>query len=317
MTEIEFIPNKNNLANLSALSLDGSVLAEKRLCELYEISELSSDLVSEMLSGGFGIYEALSLISQGFSETEIKPHDDCLPENFEMLKSYVSAFSLFDRASFSRLLLSGLFERGIKISESDFFKNEAREESIAYVKNQLSNEAFDVFAEEFREPRLKYTDSLNQAVSLVTNGEVGYAILPLEEKGGARLSSITELLFKSELKINSVTPVFGALGNADMKYALVSPAVSIPTMEEGDDRYLELCIPASDTFKFSELMSVAESFGTVIYRVNSVIFRKDGELSPYFSLVLKKETSDFTDILTYLTLFVSDYTSVGIYKNLE
>ena len=158
---------------------------------------------------------------------------------------------------------------------------------------------------------------MKEAVSLVTKSEVGYAILPLEEKGGARLSSVTEILFKSELKINSVTPVFGALGNADMKYALVSPFVSIPTSEEGDDRYLELRIPSQDGFSFADLASVADSYGITLYRVNTINFEIDGESVPYFSLVLKKETSDFTDMLTYLTLFVSDYASVGIYKNLE
>ncbi len=317
MGDIEFIPNKNNLANLDELSFASSRLSEQRICELYEISEESSRIVFEMLGGSFGIYEALSLISAGFSEQEPKIHGEHLPENFEMLISYAKAFSVFDKASFSRLLLARLSARGIVVSERDFFEKEEREESIAYVKSQLASEAYDVFSEEFKSARLRYASDLKEAVSLVTKSETGYAILPLEEKGGARLSSITEILFKSELKINSVTPVFGALGNADMKYALVSPYVSIPSMEDGDDRYLELRIPANDSFKFSELVSVADSFGITLYRVNTISFESEDGSLPYFSLVLKTEASDFTDMLTYLTLFVSDYTSVGIYKNLE
>lgn len=317
MSDIEFVPNKNNLANLDELSLLSSVLSEKRICELYELAEFSSGLIEEMLSDGFGIYEALSLISQELSDRVPQIHENHLPENLEMLTSYSKAFSAFDKASFSKLLLKGLRLRGISLSEKDFFEKEVRKESIAYVKNQLASEAYDVFSEAFSEPRLRYANDLREAVNLVLTGEVGYAILPLEEKGGARLSSITEILFNSELKINSVTPVFGALGNADMKYALVSPTVSVPTREIGDDRYLELRIAGENTHKFSELVSAAESLGTELYRVNTLNFSTEDGTLPYFSLVLKTEAGDFTEMLIYLTLFVSDYTSVGIYKNLE
>lgn len=317
MSDIEFIPNKNNLENLDKLTLLQSELSERRLCELYEISEFAASLIKEMISDGFGIYEALSLISQGFSGAETKIHEKHLPENFDMLTSYAKAFSVYDKASFSKFLLKQLKERGILISEADFFPKEERDESIAYAKNQLSNEAYDVFAEEFKDPRLRYVQDLKEAVSLVTRGETGYAILPLEERGGARLSSITEILFRSELKINSVTPVFGALGNADMKYALVSPDISIPSYEEGDDRYLELRLQSDESFKFSELISVAESLGIGLYRVNTISLTTNNGVLPYFSLVLKTESQDFTEMLIYLTLFVEDCAYVGIYKNLE
>ena len=317
MSDIEFTPHKNNLANLNELSREGSILSEKRICELYELSSKASKLATEMLNSGFGIYEALTLISQGYCDSPKIIHENHLPENLSLLNSYATTFSVCDKVSFSRLFFKGLSTRGVFLSEKDFFETAAREESIAYVKSQLANEAYDVFSEDFKAPRLKYTADIKEAVSLVTKGEVGYAILPLEEKGGARLSSITELLFKSELKINSVTPVFGALGNADMKYALVSSSISLPSCEEEDDRYLELRISAEDTEKFSELVSVAESLGITLYRVNTINFESDGESSPYFSLVLKTETGDFTEILIYLTMFISDDVSVGIYKNLE
>ena len=315
--DFEFIPSKNNLDNLDELSQMASLLSEKRICELYEISQIAATLIAKMLGEGFGIYEALSLVAQEIPENKLILHKNHLPENFEMLSSYVKSFSVFDKSSFSKLLFIGLRERGISLSESDFFEKSEREESLAFVKSQLANEAYDVFAEDFKDPRLRYVFDIKEAVSLVTSGEVGYAILPLEEKGGARLSSITEILFKSELKINSVTPVFGALGTADMKYALVSDSISLPSYEAGDDRYLELRLSAEDKNRFSELVSVIESFEIDIYRVNTINFNTEDGIKPYFSLVLKTEREAFTEMLIYLTLFISDYTSVGIYKNLE
>ena len=83
MSEIEFNPHKNNILNLSELSLNSSVLSEMRICELYEIASLSAALIEKMLGDGFGIYEALSLISQGLADGEPIIHEKHIPENFE------------------------------------------------------------------------------------------------------------------------------------------------------------------------------------------------------------------------------------------
>ena len=317
MGDIEFIPNKNNLANLDELSLMGSRLSEKRICELYEIAEESSRTVLEMQKDGFGIYEILSLISSGFSETELKIHEHHLPENLNFLASYVESFSLFDKASFTKLLLSVLSSKGITLTERDFFEKEERDESIAYVKNQLANEAYDVFSEEFSDPRLKYAADLKEAVSLVTKSLVGYAILPLEEKGGARLPTVSEIIFRNDFKINSVIPVFGPDGNADMKYALVSKNFTVPKRDADDDGYLEIRLDASSDNVLTEVFSAVDYFGMSVYRVNTVTFDTEGESETYFSVVIRDSGNNFAGLLTYFTLFIGDFVPVGIYKNLE
>ena len=102
-----------------------------------------------------------------------------------------------------------------------------------------------------------------------------------------------------------------------MKYALVSKNVTVPDFEQGDDRYLEIRLSADSPGSLAELFCVAEGFDIELYRVNTVNFTTEDGASQFYSLVLKSEGGNFTSMLTYLTLFVTDYTSVGIYKNLE
>lgn len=317
MVDIEFTPNEVNIQNITELSKKQSRLFEKRLCEIYELASVAADIAVNMLREDYGIYEILSIISVGFSDKSSPVHSSCLKENEKMLVSYIENADVYGKASFSKLFLDVLSSRGIKISEISFFDENNTRETVSFVKNQLSSEAYDVFSEEFNDPRLKYAADMKEAVSMLVNDVTGYCILPLEERGGARLSAITEILFKEDLKINSVTPVFGPYGGADMKYALVSKNVSVPDIQPGDDRYLEIRIKADSSGTLSQILTVARAFGIGIYRVNTISFSTEEGDIPYISLVLKNEEADFSTMLVYLTLFVSDYTSVGIYKNLE
>ena len=185
------------------------------------------------------------------------------------------------------------------------------------MKNPLADEAFDVFSQDFDDPRVRYSKTLNEAARAVSSGEVEYALLPLEEKGGARLSSIAAIMFREDLKINSVTPVFGFEGLADMKYALVAKHFSIPEQLPDDDRYLEIRLRTDSSVPLSELFLTADMMGVSLYRVNTISFDTDDGPIPYYSIVFRDGEKDFSSLLVYLTLFSGSYTPVGIYKNLE
>ena len=125
------------------------------------------------------------------------------------------------------------------------------------------------------------------------------------------------MIYRSDLKITSVTPVFGFDGSLDMKYALVSKTLLPPDYSREDDRYLEIRLPTDSDTTLSELLAVADSYGIGVYRINTASYHTEaGERSSY-SVVFKSEGGNFATLLVYLTLFVYDYTPVGIYKNLE
>lgn len=292
--ENAYMPSDINIKNLEKLSSEQSDLQMRRVCEISEISYTASKVALELHSEGMGLYEILSVLSESFVFDKIE-----------------------DRISFSRLLPDRLKRNGISAIETDFFRQTERKQVFVFVKNLLSDEAYDVFSQEFSSPRLRYVQGIRDAVKAVNDGEAGYCILPLEERGGVRLSSVAELIFGNELKINEVTPVFGQDGAADMKYALVSKCFTIPKITDDDDRYLEICLSCSDSLALDELLFVASAYKIVPYKVNTVFFYTDEGTKPHYSIVLRDDGDELIPLLTYLTLYSDEFVPIGIYKNLE
>lgn len=303
--------------NIAKISAKQSVAEEARICELAEVADSAAEYAAELFAEGYDVYAILSLISEAMQSKYTEVHSFALPENMTSLTSYLKKLCEFDRVIFAELLADKMRSRGIKICEDDFLASFSGDETFTYVRNPLADEAYDVFTQDLSNARVKYSASLSEAAHSVATGEFEYALLPLEERGGARLAAVAALLFKEELKINSVTPVFGSEGTADMKYALVSKHFSVPEFREDDDRYLEIRLRADLSISLAELFSAADALGVSLYRVNTISFDTEDGAIAHYSLVFRDEGKDFTALLVYLTLFSGAYTAVGIYKNLE
>lgn len=312
-----FAFNEITSSNISKIFQKQSVMSEQRICEISELAREAAELHASMLEDGYDIYEALSVISEAFSDYPTLIHDSPLKENLNRLRTYEKMAKLGDKVVFTELFLEYSNELGAVIREGDFLYSYVGDESFTYVKNPLADEAYDVFSQKFSNPRVKYSAGLSKAARMVAAGEVEYCLLPLEERGGARLASIAQLLFTEDLKICSVTPVFGFEGNSDMKYALAAKHFLIPDVAPDDDRYLEIRLRADSSMPLSELFFAAESLGASLYRINTISFETDDGEVGHYSVVFKDEKKNFSFLLTFLTLFSGAYTPVGIYKNLE
>ncbi len=311
-----FVPNGITESNISALLTLESESCERRICELSELASEARDFVLGYIRDGYGICEAFSMFESVLPIGRAKAHPLALDENLSRLSSYLTGAEVTDRAVFIELLLSSLKSAGVSLTESDFLGSSQPDESVIYVKNRLADEAFDVFAEEMNEPTVRYASSFKEAAREVAEGRVGYCLLPLEEKAGARIPSISALLFAEDLKISSVTPVFGFDGTADMKYALVSRDFSVPPVRQDDDRYLEIRM-VSESQRLAELFTVATHYGTEIYAVNTAHLSSEDTEARFVNVVLKAPGKSFVPHLAYLTLFSDSTTEVGIYTNLE
>ncbi len=300
--------------NIKELSRRQIILSERRICELAEIAEAAVEYGKTLRDAG--VYEILSLISEKYEECELDLSGGILPENKNRLEKIFKSLNAMDKAYFADLYTEISAKNGMEVLEQDFLLGADSGETFVYVKNAYADEAYDVFSQEFDDPRVRYARDFREAARLVSDGTVTYCLFPLEEKG-SRLASIAELLYRSELKINSVIPVFGIDGTADMKYALVSRHFNVPVRDPDDDRYLEIRISDDSSPRLSELLSAAESYGIRVYRVNTMTFDTEDGKRGYYSVVFSGENVDFTELLVYLTLFASEYTAVGIYKNLE
>ena len=315
--EYLFDLNDVNVSNIATISGKQSRLEEQRILEIYELVSEVIVAALELRHFGMGICEILTLLSESLELPENCIHKNALSLNLPRLERFSSSLSALDKTVFAELFVEEMSRNSVEITAADFLPVNDSPDTFVYVKNSLADEAYDVFADAFTDPRVRYAPSFREAVRAVTDGEVTYCLLPLEEMGGERLHSASALIFRNDLKINSVTPVFGFDGTADMKYSLVSKRFTIPKIEKDDDVYLEIRIPTEGGLSLSELLYAAEYYGFLPYRVNTAVFDTAGDREAYYSLVFKSSMGDFSELLVYLTLFAGSYIPVGIYKNLE
>ena len=304
-----------NSYNISSISQKQSELQEMRVIELYELADSFFAPISELINDGMSISETFTYIAEYFALPFSTVHKNALDANLHRLTHYASVLSSIDKAIFSDLLTERIKNGGVTVDEKDFLVGNDSPQTFIYLKNPLSDEAYDVFSENFSDPRVRYASKLKEIATAVYDGDVTYGLLPLEEGGGERLHSASELIYRYDLKINLVTPVFGLDGASDMKYALVSRRYYVPDIEPGDDAYLEIRVDSD--ISLSELLCASDYFGATVYRIKSESFDLDMDKESCYSLVLKKEGGDFGKLLAYFTMFIKSCVFVGIYKNLE
>ena len=293
------------------------MISEQRILELYDIAIPMADVTLRLLNDGLSVYDVLSVISEGLSFGEYTPSDNTTDEHRDMIVRAMERLRHSDRSALVSLYLDTLRSRGFDVTERSFLPPGYLDETFTYVRNGLADEAYDVFSQEFDDPKVRYSSSFRECARAVATREISYCLLPLEEKGGTRLPTVSEIIFRNDFRINSVIPVFGPDGSADMKYALLSNSFTVPQMGEDDDVYLEIRLGTDTESPLTEMFGAIDYFGMKLYRINTVTFDTEGESETYFSVVIKDGGKGFTSILTYFALFVRDFVPVGIYKNLE
>lgn len=302
--------------NLRFLSKRVSEIAEERILELSELCEAVCTFLTSADGEDLDIYEMLALVRESVELPFGAMHSDALAENTPKLSAFLSLMNEEDKVFFSELLLEHMEKAGISVSERSFISPLEPSEVFTYVRNVLADEAYDVFSVAFGDPRVKYSTTLKDAVRAVSDAEVGYALLPLEERG-ARISTVDELIYRNDLKIVAITPVFGQDADMDLKYALVARSLVEQHAKITDDRYLEIRLSKCTARALAGILLAAELFCVEIYRLGTVRFGKEDENEEYYTVIFRSEGNDFTRILTYLTLFTEDFVAVGMYKNLE
>ena len=293
--------------NLRSLALSLKRESDLRLCEWASLAEGMADAICRLLDDGFLPSEAVMAFIASL------PDDPFLPDDTQVS----SVFAASERASLCCILTDILKERGHALCEGDFLPREDAMPVVAYVKNPYADEAYSVFAEEMPDLTVRYASSFDEVVRQLVSGEVGYCLLPLEESGGLRLSTVERLMHAHDLRIARVTPVFGPDGTADLRYALVCQSVSATPYQAEDDRYLELRLPLGADAVLTDLFIPAHLLSFSVYRVQTVSFGTGEDRDPYLSAVLCGQGADFTALLLYLAMFCREAVVVGLYRNLE
>ena len=309
------IADSATLSNLDHLSLEASKIDEGRVLEIDDVALSAAKLAIALLEGGLDTYSVLSLISDRLSFGEHPIHDERDREFDHYLRIYRSSGESIDSAVFTDIFVSRMREGKRPLTELELLSGDDTRGSIAYVRNQLSDEAYDVFSQDIRHSTVCYKNGFKECADALASGEVGYALFPIIERGGARILAVSDIIYRNDFKINAITPVFGSLGDADVKYALVSKNFTHHAVKQGDDRYLELRV-GNPSGSLHALLSAASFFGIGVHRVDTVALYEGDSDGSVVSLVLRSG-DDFGPMLTYLLLFMPDVVPVGIYKNLE
>ena len=295
--------------NLDDLSVSLAREAQLRLCEWASVAETAADAFASWMADGLNTVEAIAELSSVIGEGDLP---------FGSSAGTAPAFArAYERVHLCRTLVDFLAARGCVLTEDDFLPPDAPSPVVAYMRNPYADEAYDVFAEEIADLTLRYVSSFDEGVRLLLAGEVGYCLLPLEESGGLRLSTVERLLHRYDLRIGRVTPVFGPDGTADLRYALVCRSASAAPYSTEDDRYLELRLPLSEESVLSDICVLSEAFGLSLYRMQTVSFGEGEGKDSYLCAVLCGTGANFAAVLLYLSVFCRRATVVGLYCNLE
>ncbi len=306
------------LSNIEEIKTNRKRWFDIGVCEIAQLADEAAEYLAELQSlAGAETEDIIDILGEELSSARDGECRVFERGRFFDTEAYFSVSDSVEQAIFSAILLEKLEGLKISLSEVELLKSRPCDESFTYLKNSLSDEAYDVFSQEFEDPRVAYSDSFKAAASAASDKKVGYCILPFEEKGGGRAAGFLNLIFAHDLKIVAVTSVLGFDGNADVKYALLSSEFNIPDYEPGDDRYLEFLLPQSESVELGSVMTAANVLAASVYRVNTVTLDSDEEIRNYYHLVLKTQEKSFSVILIYLSLFCRGYIPIGLYKNLE
>ncbi len=295
------------LSNINTLDRSAHLGYEARVCELALYADALCDGLSELIADGVSPIESLALLRE-----RIRLHENGCPEGEIDSSHFFDMLLSADRAELCRLIAIRLRERGIDISLSELFSVESDLKRVCYVKNALSDEAYDVFSQD-TELSVTYVGSLDEACLAVRDGTFGYCILPLEEAGGVRSRRIMRMISELSLKIVALTPVFGFDGTADVKYALVSQGLRVPELSEDDELYIDLLMSFDGAPPLLEILQSARVLRLDTVRLSQTQ-TQDGQL---LSVIFKDAGEGALPLIIYLELFFEDYSVLGIYKNLE
>ena len=300
--------------NIRVISGRLSRLAEAQVCEISALADAAVALLSPLVADGMGICELLSYLSDYDIKTAAEP-TVLIEDNRTLIRSFARLADTAARAAFSSILndrISSVISAGV----GDFLPHRHKGGQVCYVKNALSDEAYDVFSENIDEPTVFYVRSFSEAVKAVLNADAEYCILPLEEKGGTRIPTVGEMIYRNDLKISAVTPVFGFVGTADLRFSLISTSFTIPERGNGDDMYLEIRLDG-DCADIADIVNAAGCLGISVFRIGTQLCRTEDGDTRVSSLVFREDGGSFAAFLTYLTLFAPSCAAVGVYKNLE
>lgn len=284
---------------------------EKRLGHLFEAAEwiLGSLLPGEGPIDPSSLFVEASLMAD--TPKEEYTAKSSLPENRAFLSFFGDKLSAFDRIGFTECFLSILEGRlGRPLTLYDFpegVEKKPSDKRVLFVKNAYADLAFSGFSTLLPIARPLLRPSFRAVCDDLENELGDYAILPLFS-GGKELPGVSSLLFEYGFSIVS----------------LIRPATEEeepPVFALLARKPLTLSEPRFFSFRFfpkagedaTALFFALDRIGLTVKEIETI----PTATLPGFRMTVMGDEKKFVFLLTYLTLFLKDFSTFGFYSEVK
>lgn len=280
---------------------------EAAFCELLEmrrspISDLAAILAPSQETPTAGALRGLTADAPLLAAGEYALPGDVSDTYRPYLTAALSVLSSLDRASLAAALAAVPAANGAVPTAEALLSCRRLPGRCAYLRNPLSDEAYDLLSSELDAPTAMYVGDMEEACGAVASGEADYCILPLTASDGRRAASVLHLARSHRLTASAVCRLLDG-EDVPIRFALFG---ATPRGGVAGVPVLALSFPALTGEGLSALMNAAACLGLTTVRAQldaggEVVFRG----------------GDITAFLVYLCLFTPDFRVDGYYSEEE
>ncbi|MBQ3182089.1 MAG: hypothetical protein IJB57_00330 [Clostridia bacterium] len=173
---------------------------------------------------------------------------------------------------------------------------------ISYVKNPLSDLAYDSFSLYFDRAEVSYADDFVSAAEDVYHSVSDYVILPVYSEKGGRLKSFCDLADKYEMKKVLSCSVYSNTEDTETEFVLFSKNCERFSGNRRKEVFFEFSVPDTDILDCTEYVRQTDSR---IVRINTNEERAD--------ICLEISESEISALYLYLMLHLPGHEIKGIY----
>jgi len=290
--------------NIDKIDAELRVCLEKRVGHISEKTEIISGLNKEAVFDGY---------NKLFTEKTYRNIvNGALEDNYKYLECVADSISFYDSMICIEKLGTGILDDPASQEPQEQFKYD----TIAYLKNSLTDIAFETFSPLLNDARVMYGDSFTDICESVYYSRVPYCILPLENSEDGRLTGFGNMIRKYELKIVLTCSVESS-GGRTTKFALLKRDTETINCPENicEGSYLELGFNFGHNNKLHRVIEAAVYFGYELNKIDSFpVYYSDKEY--YFDVVFKGN-GDHERFIGWLELEVPRYEILGAYKHIK
>lgn len=273
-------------------------LLEMRRSPLSDLAAILADAVHGTLTAD--ALRSLTADAPLLSGEEYALSRDAADSYRPLLTAALKALSGFDRASLAGALTAHLTSRGQPPHPDVLLSCRRLPGRCAYLRNPLSDEAYDLLQAELERPTALYVGDMEEACESVTSGEADYCILPVTASDGSRAGSVLAMARTHRLTACAVCRFFDG-EDVPVRYALFGSA---PRGGVSGVPVLSVSFPELTDTGLAAHLTAAASLGAEIRRASQSDGRGEVTL----------RGGDVAVYLVYLCLFAPDFRVNGYYS---